>query len=582
MDLKKYFTDEEIKNLCGLQQLSIADYASKEKLNDGLGVRDYNTENHWRACDENFSLLDKKTILILPGSGTNSKKQANGMCKIAEDMLPDDQKDKWQICSMHYEDSRIFHIPTVIRATELLDNYFAPLFSTQDKEGNLHKIDAKKAAENMRNIIIFTHCYGGYIEKEIERKMSELMLDIGYTDKERDDIMKQMFVVQHNNIDEKLGQNKMFATHLLRLSAADEETDVSDMLYGSFRHYAISHKIDDNSVAYLKVSDNERVLWVNRITKDKMNEHNGGYWVKENHKNEAGLKEDLIFKLIFHEVTSSDYLIENMERILRYAAEKNPDNKKVITECLKSGKDFSRGFSQYQDKFINDFTQLKNKVDNKFLTRADILQADKDVCFVEDNNGKFLMDYLLEDKNYNLATVLMKKMAPAIPTMDKWGSYKSLDSKNKKDAAENIHDWAQTALNDNQLDILKQLIENDRKAYQLDYTQANSKTLLEIIPLVFSKENYNKCQDSCSKDKYIDNMLAVYAAMEKAPKTEETSQIQQYIEKLLFKEDLSINGNTIIRTTEELEIPKLHRMAKNKWDSPKNMDDLIDGNYFFR
>ena len=233
MDLKKYFTDEEIKNLCGLQQLSIADYASKEKLNDGFGVRDYNTENHWRACDENFSLLDKKTILILPGSGTNSKKQANGMCKIAENMLPDDQKDKWQICSMHYEDSRIFHIPTVIRATELLDNYFAPLFSTQDIEGNLHNIDANKAAENMRNIIIFTHCYGGFIEKEIERKMSELMLDIGYTDKERDDIMKQMFVVQHNNIDEKLGQNKMFATHLLRLSAADEETDVSDMLYGS-------------------------------------------------------------------------------------------------------------------------------------------------------------------------------------------------------------------------------------------------------------------------------------------------------------------------------------------------------------
>lgn len=577
MDLKKYFTDEEIKNLW-----FVSDYVNKDKLDDGFGLRDYNATNHWRVCDEKFSLLGKKTIFIVPGSGTNSEEQANGMCKIVENMLPDDQKGKWQICSMHYEDSRTHTIPTVIRAMTILDNYFVPLFSTKDKEGNLHKIDAKKAAENMRDVVLVTHCYGGNIEKVIEQKMSDLMLEIGYTDKERDYIMKQLFVVQHNNIDEKLGQNKTFATHLLRLSAADEETVVSDMLYGSFRHYTLSNKIGDDSVAYLKLSDNERVLWVNRITKDKMDEHNGGYWVKDDYKSEAGLKEDLLFKIIFHEVTSSNYPIENMEQILRCAAEKNPDNKKIITECLQSGKDFSTGFAQYQNKFIGGFTQLKNKLDTKSLTRTDILQADKDVCFVQDNNGKFLMDYLLEDKNYNLASVLMKKMAPAIPTMDRWGSYQSLDSKNKENAAENIHNWAQTALNDNQLDILKQLIENDRKAYQLDYTQANSKTLLEIIPLVFSKENYNKCQDSGSKDKYIDSMLAAYAATEKTPKTEEISKIQQYIENILFKENLSINGNAVIRTTEKLGITKLHHMAQNKWKPQKNMDNLIDGNYFFR
>lgn len=582
MDLNKYFTDEEMKNMCALQQLFISDYVSKDKLDDGFGLRDYNATNHWQVCDENFSLLGKKTIFIVPGSGTNSEEQANGMCKIAENMLPDDQKGKWQICSMHYEDSRTHTIPTVIRAMTILDNYFVPLFSTKDKEGNLHKIDAKKAAENMRDVVLVTHCYGGDIEKVIEQKMSDLMLEIGYTDKERDYIMKQLFVVQHNNIDEKLGQTKMFATHLLRLSAADEETAVSDMLYGSFRHYTLSKKIDNNSVAYLKLSDNERVLWVNRITKDKIDEHNGGYWVKEDYKSEAGLKEELLFKIIFHEVTSSNYPLENMEQILKSAAEKNPVNKKIITECLQSGKDFGAGLTQYQDKFIGGFTQLKNKLDTKSLTKTDILQADKDVCFVQDKNGKFLMDYLLEDKNYNLATTLMEKMAPALPKKDRWGSYRLLDSKNKKNAAESIHSWSQSALNDNQTDFLKQLIKNSDESYRIDYTKANTETLSEIIPLVFSKENYNNCHDSCSKNKYVDNMLAVYATMEKAPKTEKTSQIQQHIENILFKENLSINGNTVICTTEKLGITKLHRMAKNKWAPQKNMDTIADGHYFSR
>ena len=78
MDLKKYFTDEELNNI---RPRIIRQFSSKDKLNDGFGVRDYNADNHWRDCDEEFSLLGKKTILILPGSGAQSAKQANGMCK---------------------------------------------------------------------------------------------------------------------------------------------------------------------------------------------------------------------------------------------------------------------------------------------------------------------------------------------------------------------------------------------------------------------------------------------------------------------------------------------------------------------
>lgn len=563
MDLKKYFTNEEIENFCWLTQLLLPDYENRENLDDGFGVRDYNDVKHWRNVDENFSLLGKKTILILPGSGTNSAKQANGMCKIAENMLPHNQKDKWQICSMHYENSCMAEIPTVIRATELLDNYLIPLFTTKDNDGDLHKIDAKDAANNMRNIVIFTHCYGGYIEKEIERKMAELMINIGYTDKERDNIMKQMFVVQHNNIDEELGQNKMSATHLLRISAADEETIISDMLYGSFRHYTLKHKIDDASVAYLKASENERVLWTNRITKEGTCEHNGGYWVEKIHKSEAGLKEEALFQLIFHEVTSSDYPIENMEQILKKAAERSPENKKILTECLQSGKDFNSGFDQYKEKFVDDFAKLKTKVDNNSLTRTDILMADKDVCFVEDSNGRFLMDDLLENKDYDLASALMKKMAPAMPEKNTFGG--CLDSKNKNDAAEAIHRWAQLTINDNQVDLFKQFADYSAEIWKLDYTQTDAKTLEEVVPLVFNKESYENCQDISRKDNYTKNIVAIYSATEKISQSRDTSKTQEYLENLLFKENIDIRRDTVINSAAQLGAIRLKRIAQNKW-----------------
>lgn len=228
MDLKKYFTDEELNNM---RPRIIRQFSSKDKLNDGFGVRDYNADNHWRDCDEEFSLLGKKTILILPGSGAQSAKQANGMCKIAEDLLPEAQKDKWQICSMHYEGDDMGKIPMVIRATDLLDNYLVPLFTTKDKEGDLHKIDAQTAAQNLRNVVIFTHCYGGYVGKEIERKMSELMTEIGYTDRERDNIMKQMIVIQHNNIDTNISEYFTSAIgRWIQKSIDDNQMDLFDKI----------------------------------------------------------------------------------------------------------------------------------------------------------------------------------------------------------------------------------------------------------------------------------------------------------------------------------------------------------------
>jgi hypothetical protein len=565
MDLKKYFTDDEIANFA---KRTLRRMEKKEKLDDGLGVRDINAENKWCPCDENFSLADQKTILILPGSGTISAAQANGMCKIAESMLSADQKDKWRICSMHYDNECAGTIPTVIRAMNLMDKYLVPLVATKDQECDLHKIDTDKAAANMRNLVVFTHCYGGEIEKTMEDKLAELMMEIGYTDKERDHILKQMCVVQHNNTDADLGKNKTYATHLLRLSAADDEAPINYMSYGSFRHYALTHNLAEDDVAYLKVSDNERVLWANRIAKDVNCEHNGGYWLNETQKTAAGIKEDALFKAIFHEITASNYPIENMEQVLKKAAEHSLEAKQIITAGLQTGVAWSVDFSAYQEKYLGAFATLKSKYDHKSLTRADILTANTDTCFVEDQNGKFLMDYLLDDKNYKLASVLMGKMAPAMPTRTEWGNYRDFDSKNKKDAADNAAKWAQQALDADQIGLCQQFLKHADSAYTLDYTHAKPETLAATLPFVFNKETYETCTDSCRQSNFLLHIVAAYVAVEQIPQTKATEQIKKHIETLLFKEGLNIRNGDIEYAAQQTGCLTLQRIAKNRQNPP--------------
>ena len=75
---------------------------SEEEYQFGLGLRDLSVSKHWRELPRDYSFLNHKTVLILPGSGTRSAKDANGMCKIAESMLNENIKkhlddDIWEL-----------------------------------------------------------------------------------------------------------------------------------------------------------------------------------------------------------------------------------------------------------------------------------------------------------------------------------------------------------------------------------------------------------------------------------------------------------------------------------------------------
>ncbi|MBE6454808.1 MAG: hypothetical protein E7017_08050 [Alphaproteobacteria bacterium] len=529
----------------------------------GFGVRDLHSDNHWIDAPQDFSFLGKKTILILPGSGTNSAKAANGMCKIAENMLSVDTKNDWQICSMYYSSSRINNVSTAMRAQMMFDQYIIPLISTKDDKGDLHRLSEKEAAENMRNLIIFTHCYGGDIMDAIEKQALAVMKELGYSQQEEALILKQLFVVQHNNIDGNLGKNANKTTQLVRISKADEEIQADDTYYGTFRHYTQINPIENDNIAYIKTNDNQRVLWAKRIVVHGKSEHNGGYWVDKFFKTSAGQKEEDVFSVIFNEITNYDYPIENMEQILKNAAARNPSNNDILKQAFVEGKNFSDEYVKYQCKFYDEFKLLKDKLNENELEKKDILSVDRDVCFMIDNDGNFLMDNLLDNKQYELAITLFHKMAQdakADYSMFGEGFSFGKDSKNKSDAATKVKHWAQIAINQQQEPLYREIVMSNVRLYDLDYSLADEKTLQTALQYGYTEENYPN--DQIDKTKYLRGLISAYKANEGLPASENTQKIRNTIENILFNKIK--DSSYVTKACEESGITRLCNLSQSQ------------------
>lgn len=535
----------------------------------GFGVRDLKAENHWREAAENFSFADKKTILILPGSGTNSAGQANGMCKIAEDMIPENIRDSWQICSMHYADSYTIHIPTVIRAQRMFDKYFVPLIAHKDDNDDLHRLPTQEAMKNMRNLVIFTHCYGGYIMDALEEQLKQTMQELNYSPEEQALIAKQLFVIQHNNIENEIENNPSATTQLIRISQDDDERCAGDMKYGTFSHYLQTRNIQDDEVSYIKISENRRILYAKRITEQNVSEHNGGYWQDLKHKTLAGFHEDMVARIIFEEVLSSDYQLENMEQIIKNACKKNPGAKEEMTPALNVGKAVTDGYIEYSQKYNGGFKALYDKLLGGKLRKEDILRTDTDVCFVQDRDDKFLMDHLLEHNQFKLAQVLFQKMIKNARVFDYDHSlHLGRDSRNKIKAVEQIQQWGQIAVDKNQHELFAQMAKIAPRLWKLDYAAADVQTLKIAAENVFTDKNFPR--GLCDQNKFMPNLLQVYKRNEELPASPEKQAVRNAIEKFLFAKDSTkeIYGKeNIIKDWEKQGMTRLVNLAKTSWIS---------------
>ena len=135
--------------------------------------------------------------------------------------------------------------------TELVDKYFLPLISENDK-----KIDCIQAMKNMRNVNLLSYCNGTILAKEIENILINKMNDLGYKEEEIKKIQSQMCIFP--SATERLKKNqKWTCISVTNVNDSEifvpynEELEKMDKLVRESKSKAILAKHSDNQYEYL-------------------------------------------------------------------------------------------------------------------------------------------------------------------------------------------------------------------------------------------------------------------------------------------------------------------------------------------
>lgn len=500
-----------------------------------FGVRDMQAPNHWLEAPADFSLLNNyKTIAIFPGSGSTEAKDANGMCKIFEDMLPEELKNKVKICSLYYEKQPNQYDSSVMRAQSFFDNYMVPLFATRDENGDLHRMSAIKAAHNARKLIIGTHCYGSSILNGINRLTDELMTDLGYLAEERRFIQKQIFVVQHNNIEKDLDSHKFNFTNLIRLSAVDERLDLRATYDGTFRHYVTTADLSDNDTLFFNMSENADVLLVHRTVMAGRNGHNGGFWSHQ-FKLGGALKEEEVFKLIFDEVASSDYIIENTHQILNNAIAKHPEKQELAAGIATAGDAYINKCQNYINDIKTSFAEGCRQIEAGTFDAAKVPQ---NVLFAVDKHDKFLLDYAFAQNNVQMVQNIFEAMQPSMPirkpddpeSVEKWEKWPF--NKNQIEAINRAEsEWSTKALGMKSPELFAMFSAKNINLQNVNYAKADDNMILAAAE-IFAERKLLPSLPSINN--FARAFAKLYAQTEKRAPSEDVQRAQQILESKIF------------------------------------------------
>ena len=500
-----------------------------------FGVRDMQAPSHWREAPTDFSLLDNyKTIVIFPGSGSTEAKAANGMCKIFENMLPEELKGKVKICSLYYEKQPNQYDSSVLRAQSFFDNYMVPLFATRDENGDLHRMSAMKAAHNARKLIIGTHCYGSSILNGINRLTDELLTDLGYLAEERRVIQKQIYVVQHNNIEKDLDSHKFNFTNLIRLSAVDERLDLRATYDGTFRHYVTTTDLSDKDTLFFNMAENADILLVHRTVMAGRNGHNGGFWSHQ-FKLDGALKEEEIFKLIFDEVTSTDYLIEHNHQILNKALVKHPEKQELATEVVASGNEYIKNCRSYMSGMQTTFADCCKQIE---AGTFDASKVPHNVLFAIDKYDNFLLDYAFAENNEQLVKDIFSAMQQGMPirkpddpeSVGKWEKWPF--NKNQSEALNRAEStWSSKALALKSPELFAMFSDKNINLQNVNYAKADDK-MLSAAADVFAERKFLPVLPSINN--FAQAVAKLYAQTEKRAPSEDVQRAQQILESKIF------------------------------------------------
>ena len=275
------------------------------------------------------------------------------MCKIVEQMLLEKSPACEIMCCYYPKLTKSSSRKEIWQSAEELGKeiyqaYFKNLIATTDSKGHSKRISANLAAQNLSNVMLFTHCYGSYIVETIEKELTQDMQKLNYLPAEQNYILKQLFVMHNNNVSEHLGTFEPRFTHLQRMTKSDDKRKKITYPSGSFQQFIQEETLTDDEVLLVKLSPNEYVLLAKQLTKDGLDEHNGAQWVEN--KTPAGEIEHNLATALLNEWLINKKPLTDIENMIDNAnTHYHPDiSPKKMNQIKEYGAEFAEDYQEYR------------------------------------------------------------------------------------------------------------------------------------------------------------------------------------------------------------------------------------------
>ncbi len=178
----------------------------------------------WKKVDS--IPADEVCVVYLGGDGATDDRKANGYTKVAQNDIKTALQTDVPVYGVTYDFEG--KNPTFARKMQFLKHRAAALLSERKQqqikedvadenadEAYLEKLyknimeprivpaqkgrcfTAEEISRNIRKITFVTHCHGGYVAYELEKRMRNQLEKLGYSLPERKNILSQMLVVAH-------------------------------------------------------------------------------------------------------------------------------------------------------------------------------------------------------------------------------------------------------------------------------------------------------------------------------------------------------------------------------------------------
>jgi hypothetical protein len=453
-----------------------------------IGMRNEDMPHHWCKLPPNYDWRARCKLISIGGNGNEDARGANYLCKTARSYLGKDARD-FDLLGVYYPNGNKAEQFVAFRAMFLLDEILVPQIADRDALGNLHRLPFEEAWRNMRKVVFWTHCHGGRVTREatklldgIHSRFDEIMLSIGYSEKEAEIIHRQMVVFHHNNPCADLGMVPTHSTDFYRITQADEQNRPVVYNSDSFGYYVATEQMAEHDIYYVSLSKNERAFIIPRISPYKKSEHNGAYWQEpREEKYETAQNEEDMVLAFFREITASDYMIENCEQIEKSVMQKNLHLQDLFEEVKDDGADFMENFHEYQRDVREEFDNVKEKLLNNQFTSEDGEEISQEALFWHNSEGCNLLDLAVQKGDVAAVAVIWKNMLEAMPPFEYGKDLKNIyqDFSNDMLETKKKHQFYTTqAFDTNNKQMFLALAQNNDALVGLDYLHASAEMAL--------------------------------------------------------------------------------------------------------